>query len=445
MDIADKVWRRRKRVNLTPLKRIVILMAINDEFLLSITPLFQDTSFFPNTPYLLTVAKWIIKHGKEYGRAPREYLDTKFNDYQAEIGSDEPDVELIAKFLKQLNDEYHRGDFNDVNVKYELEVAEELLQSYALMKNSNDVIEAIKANAIKEAIEIRKTFTLPAIKIIERPPSEIIEKKAITSTDLIKADISEPSPIITPWLHDGSITMIYGKRGVGKTWISSIIAVCVTRDNNVDVPKIGNWNVKRQAGVLYIDGEMDEYHSQKRLRLLTGRRMRDEHPGNRLTILSSSRIATDYRQQIKISDKLWREAIYDYLAADDSYQLIILDNIASLTPGVDENDKSSWDPINEWMLSLRHLGVAVIFIHHAGKGGGQRGTSGREDNVDNIIKLGKGYAEGNYDSSAIFIDINFEKARNVESSKISPFGLKIFENRRLRGFDWEIYDIKKDD
>jgi KaiC/GvpD/RAD55 family RecA-like ATPase len=440
----DKAWRRRKKIDLTPLKRIVILMTVNDEFLRNVIPIFDDVSCLPNAPHLLQVIRWSISHSNRYRRAPREYIDTLFKKFKDEAGGeDEAEVKLLASFLSKLNEEYLRGDYEDIDINYELEVAEKLIRSYSLVKNSNDIIAAVKANATEEAVEIRKSFTLPGLKEIERPPSEIMEKKMITSDELSKKDIDDLPKIIDPWLSDGSVTMLYGPRGMGKTWICLIIAISVTRQNPAST-RIGPWRVVGPAGALYIDGEMNEYHLQQRLKSFEGKDTEKENHYNPLVILSASTVAKKYRQQISIGKQEWRESIYDYLAMNDNIQLIILDNIASLTMGLDENDKKAWDPINEWILSLRHLGVAVLFVHHAGKGGQQRGTSGREDNVDNIIKLKKGYEEGGkYDSTAIYIDISFEKARNIDSSQARKFGLKIFENRRQRRFGWEEYDIKK--
>lgn len=67
--------------------------------------------------------------------------------------------------------------------------------------------------------------------------------------------------------------------------------------------------------------------------------------------------------------------------------VIIFDNLSSLGGGIDENDNSALDAQLQWLLQLRHLGYAVILIHHAGKSGDQRGASRREDLLDTSIKL----------------------------------------------------------
>ena len=46
-------------------------------------------------------------------------------------------------------------------------------------------------------------------------------------------------------------------------------------------------------------------------------------------------------------------------------------------------------PVQEWILQLRRRGISVLIVHHAGKGGDQRGTSAKEDVLDTVIKLSR--------------------------------------------------------
>jgi putative DNA primase/helicase len=53
----------------------------------------------------------------------------------------------------------------------------------------------------------------------------------------------------------------------------------------------------------------------------------------------------------------------------DGVELLILDNLSSLTAGLRENDSDAWSPIQEWLLRLRRRGISVLIVHHAGKRG----------------------------------------------------------------------------
>ncbi len=136
----------------------------------------------------------------------------------------------------------------------------------------------------------------------------------------------------------------------------------------------------------------------------------------------------EHRKQINLAQKEWRDAIYEYLQINPQSRCLILDNIASLTPGLDENSKRDWDVVNQWLLSLRHLGITVIYVHHAGKSGQQRGSSAREDSLDNVIKLSR---PSSYQDAAdgAYFNISFEKYRNIPPTPaLKPFSLRIIED-----------------
>jgi putative DNA primase/helicase len=69
------------------------------------------------------------------------------------------------------------------------------------------------------------------------------------------------------------------------------------------------------------------------------------------------------------------------------FDLIIVDNLATLCRGHKENEAESWGQMQEWLLALRRMGKAVLLVHHAGKTGDQRGSSAKEDVLDCVIKL----------------------------------------------------------
>ncbi len=67
---------------------------------------------------------------------------------------------------------------------------------------------------------------------------------------------------------------------------------------------------------------------------------------------------------------------------------------------------------------MRRQGKSVVFVHHSGKGGGQRGSSKREDVLDVVIHLRRPerYAP---DQGARF-EISFEKFRNIFGEDVLP-------------------------
>jgi len=148
-----------------------------------------------------------------------------------------------------------------------------------------------------------------------------------------------------------------------------------------------------------------------------------------LRFISADMIAGAGEQVPNFADPLWRDGILECLKwFDNKFRVVVLDNVSCLFPSLDENAKTEWDDVNQWLLSLRHNGIATILCHHLGKDAskGGRGTSAREDAADTVIKLSHplGY---HLDEGAIF-KVEFTKARGIYGNCIAPFTLQIRDN-----------------
>jgi putative DNA primase/helicase len=119
-----------------------------------------------------------------------------------------------------------------------------------------------------------------------------------------------------------------------------------------------------------------------------------------------------------LNNEAWRQKIKRILLTR-KVKLWVVDNLASLASGLDENTKKDWDPINSWLLELRFAGISTIMLHHVNKDGGQRGTSAREDNLDISIML-KSPHDYAPEDGARFI-VHFSKAR-VQTKFLNHIG-----------------------
>jgi len=234
---------------------------------------------------------------------------------------------------------------------------------------------------------------------------------AVDVGNFISMALPERPTIISPWLRKSSLAMIYAERGIGKTWLGLSIALSITT-----TAPIGNWQVSEPVGVLYIDGEMAADEMQKRVRQLSSTLPPILAP---FKILSSDLLHQNDYASINIINRAWRDMIFNALSTQTNIGVLVLDNLSCLTPGIEENDKEAWDAINQWLLQLRFLGMAVIFLHHAGKGGKQRGTSGREDALDIVIKLVQ--PPNHNPSNGAKFAVTFEKSRGVYGDGIADF------------------------
>lgn len=253
--------------------------------------------------------------------------------------------------------------------------------------------------------------------------------------DISKIDslmISERQNIITPWLKEESITLISGPRGVGKSMLGIAITQAVTQKTS-----FGPWAVETSQPCLYLDGEMPGSDLRERFHLFENNLSRRSP----LYLYSDHYASTLGLPRGNLLSETWRASIKNYLI-EKGIRLWIVDNLASLTPGIDENLKKDWDPVNQFLLELRFAGIATIMLHHTGKDGGQRGTSAREDNLDIsiLLKMPSGYVK---EDGCSFI-LSFTKARvsHKDIGAVSDHHFKLIDNGGY--YTWQWGNVRKE-
>lgn len=233
--------------------------------------------------------------------------------------------------------------------------------------------------------------------------------------DFLARDFPPRENILAPWLPSQGLAMIYAPRGVGKTHVSLGIAYAVASGDT-----FLRWQAERPRGVLFLDGEMPAPVLQERLAniALTA----NNEPQAALSILTP-----DLQGDAPMPDigtAAGRDAI-DTIITDD-ISLIIVDNISTLARSGKENEADSWLPVQEWALRQRAQGRSVLFVHHAGKGGQQRGTSRREDVLDTVISL-KRPSDYNPADGAVF-EVHYEKARGCYGDDVTSFEARLISD-----------------
>lgn len=253
----------------------------------------------------------------------------------------------------------------------------------------------------------------------------------ITLDDFLKRNIPPREMILSPILPSQGLVMIYAKTGVGKTFVALMIAYAVALGD-----KVFSWQAPKPRKVLYIDGEMPAATMQDRLRLIA------KGMGRNLEDPSNFRIITQDLQPNGIPDLATKEGQEIIESVLGDAELLILDNLSCLVRRVQENESDSWLPIQEWLLKLRRKGISVLFIHHAGKSGIQRGTSRREDVLDAIIAL-RHPPSYKHEEGAKFIVKN-EKPRGIVGKDVEPFIAQLHVSAES-GLRWEIIENKEVD
>ena len=221
----------------------------------------------------------------------------------------------------------------------------------------------------------------------------------LSAPDLLLADLPERRSILDPILDSNSLALLYGPRGLGKTFVALGIAWAAASGGSF----LG-WKAARPHRVLYIDGEMAAADMRRRLRLLGSApptlefMLSDLSPGSTPDLGYASGL-------IKLAE------------AWGSPEFVVLDNLASLA-GIKSGDADCWNDLQRFLVMQRRFGRAVLMVHHANKRGTQRGTNRREDVLDLVMALRPPADHAPADGARF--EIHFEKARGLYGEQVKP-------------------------
>lgn len=231
--------------------------------------------------------------------------------------------------------------------------------------------------------------------------------------ELLSMQIPPREFLLSPWLPSQGLAMIYAPRGIGKTMVALGLSYAVATGG-----KFLGWQATKPRRVVYLDGEMPLIAMQERMARIV--QTSDTQPDADFFQL----VSPDMQERgFNLATEEGRKRLEPLL---ESTELVVVDNISTLASFGRENESESWLPLQEWALDLRRRGISVLFIHHAGKGGGQRGTSRREDVLDTVIALRR---PKDYDPrNGAQFEVHFEKARGLMGEDAAPFCAQLTED-----------------
>lgn len=207
-------------------------------------------------------------------------------------------------------------------------------------------------------------------------------------------DVLLPQPPID-WVVDGlisagSLNIFFGEGGSKKTWALLDMGVCVAHG--------AKWlgMQSKPSNVLIIDEESGKRRISQRIsKVLCGHGADDKTP-----IYCVSLAGFDFGEPNDIGE------LYNLIDSTKA-GLVIIDALADVMPGKDENSVKDVQPI---FLSLRKIAeetqAAIVIIHHSNKNGGYRGSTAIKGALDLLV---------NVESKTGNDEINFktEKARDT--------------------------------
>jgi hypothetical protein len=189
----------------------------------------------------------------------------------------------------------------------------------------------------------------------------------------VQAALAEPDEPL-PWrchgfAADGYLTVIAGRGGEGKSWLTLALACGVGRGASV-------------AGIDCVQGRALLFDAENGRRLIA-RRLRAAGVSPELTVQP-----VDAGGLHVIRDIAWFQTVIEQERAD----FVVFDSLRVLSSGVKENDSDAMEPIiTALKLLARETGAAIVLVHHRGRSefSDFRGSSVILDQTDLLLTLGR--------------------------------------------------------
>jgi len=220
--------------------------------------------------------------------------------------------------------------------------------------------------------------------------------------------------VVDQIIPEQGLALLYSRAGVGKTNFALGLAYAVGSGGS-----FLRWIAPKPRRVLYIDGEMPAVVMQQRLASTVAGAGSPLPSPDYFHLLTPDCLGMPIPNLSEQTNQIELDALLERL----KIEFLVLDNLSTLCNVPNENDAESWVVMQPWALSLRRRRITTLFVHHAGKGGSQRGTSKREDVIDTTIVLKR---PGDYRATeGARFEVHLEKARGTHGEPAQPFEAKL--------------------
>lgn len=302
-------------------------------------------------------------------------------------------------------------------------VKEKSIQRQLARKMYNLHLDAVEGNVSAE------TLTREVSDLIKPTDSNENPAVVVGFSSLLNRECAPVEYAIEPLLSSRGTGEIFAWRGTGKSYITTQMAI----DISLGRPMMfgghrgggGHWPISRAYRTLYVYGEMDDSEIKERAAALARMAGRDIPTDEQLGTMSKD-YQKNWRPKISTARdrKFIEERIFGY-----GYEGLILDNISTLWPAAQEKQSDRSAELAEWFTDLNQRGIWIIFLHHAGKSGEQRGDSEKEDMLSFVLKLRR---PANYKAEeGLRVEVHIEKNRHKPSQSqwLMPFEIALVKDK----------------
>ncbi len=217
--------------------------------------------------------------------------------------------------------------------------------------------------------------------------------------------------IVKPLFSTGTVSIVMGDPGSKKTYVMIDLAVCLA----LGKPWLGFET--KQVPVLLIDEESGVRRTNRRL----GDIMRGHFASGNIPLQYISLARFNFRLNGTTSST--DLAMLEEKIRETNAKFVIIDALADIMPGADENTVKDVQPI---FMGLRQVadatGSAIVVIHHSNRSGGYRGSSAILGALDLLLKVESKKESPN-------IDLKVEK--NRDDKPVNFAAIAHFENDKF--------------
>lgn len=194
---------------------------------------------------------------------------------------------------------------------------------------------------------------------------EILDQWSFSMDEEPGIEFAVQEPILHPWLSAGTVNMLHGSAGTGKTWL--VLATALSTATGISF--LPGWeSATGPVKTLVIDGENVPISLRERKRLLVDGHDQLIHPDllRNLVTVSNIHLSANGQPFIDLSKEHDRFILEDFILYNE-FLIVILDNLSCLIPSINIKASEEYSPFNVWLINLKAKGVAVIFVHHDNK------------------------------------------------------------------------------
>lgn len=254
--------------------------------------------------------------------------------------------------------------------------------------------------------------------------------------EFYKQNIPPLSWCMENFMTQGSVNVIAGAGGVGKSMVASDIATAAC----IGQPVFYGWRGDRKGQrVLVVDGELPAATFKSRWDMCLNRWGITNISG--LTLMPVLMFVDDHPDP-NLYLPIHRRKLDKLIEAND---LIVLDNFNCLCRRLSgdgdtyQADENKWTELYLWMRRWCAKGKTFLFVMHLTKGGALQGTSRIHGDAETVVQLNKLRSDLKENIHNLGVVFEFTKGRNITPDKQEPFAAEMMtvdEVRKAKG----VYD-----